>query len=65
MTNEEIRLRRPVLRRATETGCAGWTPITRTPAEPPPASGRSAENSATGESADEVEPLPTIDPSRR
>lgn len=65
MTNEEIRLRRPVLRRATEAGCVGWMPITRMPAEPPPASGRSAENSATGESADEVDPLPTIDFQRR
>lgn len=56
MSNDESRLRRPVMRRATEAGCAGWTPITRLPAEPAPASGRPADESAASASTDEGEP---------
>ena len=69
MTAEVIKLRPPVLRRATEAGCAGWTPIIRptaeTPVEPAPVMVRSADEPATPESVDEVNPLPATDPLRR
>jgi hypothetical protein len=65
MTNEVIRLRRPVMRGAIDAGCAGWTPIIRTPAEPAPAVVPSVNEPATPDSRDEVKQLPTIDSPRR
>lgn len=56
MTNDESRLRRPVMRRATEAGCAGWTPIARPPAAPAATSEHPADESAASASKGEGEP---------
>jgi hypothetical protein len=65
MTNEVVRLRRPVMRGAIEAGCPGWRPITRPVAQPAPAVVPSVNQPATPDSTDQVAPLPTIDPQRR
>lgn len=66
MTNDENRLRRPVMRRATETGCAGWAPIVRpAAADPAPVSGRAADESAATAGEDHRRPSAPTDLPRR
>lgn len=65
MTNDEIRQCQPVMRRATEAGCPGWTPIVRPAAEPAPAIGPSADEAVAPASVDDASPPPVIDSPRR
>lgn len=65
MTNDETRLRGPMMRRATEAGCPGWTPIVRLAAEPAPAIVPFADEAVAPASVDDVSPLPAIDSPHR
>lgn len=57
MNDEEIRPRRPVMRRATEAACPGWTPIGGTPGKPPAVVERPAGEPAAPASPPDGGPL--------
>lgn len=62
MNNDETRQRRPVMRRATEAGCPGWTPIAHAANDQAPATARPGDTPAAApDSAVDARPLPATD----
>lgn len=62
MNDDETRPRRPVLRRATEAGCPGWTPIGQAPSGQAPAAAQPGDTPvAAPDSNVDARPLPVAD----